>query len=127
MILLKLDEIQEQIDESLITYTISRMARSKFDTFCSLTNDGVVDKAAELNDVVVNQAPADEPYPARAIQLQCQSEKEKTVVKSRWLKVGYFTNKLQVLPAVWVFPKMTCYQLVMNGLTSDFENNVSAF
>ena len=43
------------------------------------------------------------------------------------MKVGYFNNKLQVLPAVWVIPAMTCYQLVVNWLTSDFENNVPAF
>lgn len=126
-ILLKLDKIQEHIDKSPRTYQVSREGRSEVDVFGGVSNDDVVDEAAELNENIADQIPADETYNARALRLQRQREKEKTVVRSRRLKVGYFNNKLQVLPAAWVFPAMTCYQLVMNWLTSDFENNVPAF
>ena len=88
----------------------------------------VVDEEMELSDDERTRAIGthEESYAEKSLHVQRRREKEKTIVRSRVLKVGYYKNKLQVLPVDWVFPKMTAYQLVVNWLTNDFENNIPA-
>jgi hypothetical protein len=124
-ILLKLDSISTQIAQSSGRFNGSGGEQMEVDVGGDLHD--IVDEEMELHADDTNQSLANETYTARSVRLQRQKEKEKTVVKARRLKVGYFKNKLQVLPANWVFPSMTCYQLVINWLTTDFENNVPAF
>ena len=124
-ILLKLDSISTQIAQSSGRFNGSGGERMEVDVGGDAHD--IVDEEMELHANDTNQSLANETYTARSVRLQRQKEKEKTVVKARRLKVGYFKNRLQVLPANWVFPSMTCYQLVINWLTTDFENNVPAF
>lgn len=122
-ILLKLDKIQDQIDRSSSRFAPSVVERVEIDVA-----DDFIDEQMELiADDAGGHLATNETHAARSLRLQRQKEKEKAVVKSRRLKVGYFNNKLQVLPAGWVIPAMTCYQLIVNWLTSDFENNIPAF
>ena len=67
-----------------------------------------------------------ESFQEKSLRLKQRREKEKVVVKARRLKVGYFKNKLQILPPEWKIPKMTCFQLVVNWLLTDIDNNVPA-
>ena len=85
----------------------------------------VVDEEMELCDDII-LGTHEESYAEKSLHVQRRREKEKTIVRSRVLKVGYYKNKLQVLPIGWVIPNMTAYQLVVNWLTNDFENNIPA-
>ena len=80
----------------------------------------------EMMDTDDAEPNSNETFEQKNLRLKIRREKEKVVVKARRLKVGFFKNKLQILPPEWTFPKMTSFQLVVNWLLTDIENNVPA-
>ena len=123
-IILRLDKILEQ---SSRTRESTVLAVGTGRTEVGGTNFGdVVDEEMELSDEERTMGTHEESYAEKSLHVLRRREKEKTIIRLRVLKVGYYKNKLQVLPVGWVIPKMTAYQLVVNWLTNDFENNIPA-
>jgi len=123
-IILRLDKLLEQ--STRMREATRLAAGNERVEFVGVDFGDVVDKEMELSDKDATIGTHEESYAEKSLHLQRRREKEKTIVSSRVLKVGYYQNKLQVLPPDWVIPSMTAYQLVVNWLTNDFENNIPA-
>ena len=52
---------------------------------------------------------------------------EKMVMKRRRFSIGFHNGKLQVLPPLWDFPKMTAKQLIDNWCVGDNKSGVPPF
>jgi hypothetical protein len=121
-----LNNMSEKLSQLEITSNSSLRLRSGDEQGPTSEFCDFMDEEVFVNDESMMEGISTESFAGQSLRLHARKQKERTVVKARKLKVGYFNNKLQILPPGWVIPKMTCFQLVVNWLITDIDNNIPA-